>query len=111
MKFRKKPIVVEASRWFQNGDHPNDESEVMRDELGHEFKSEGTGVRRFRTPEVPGSQKCEHCGEIMHVHGWIDTLEGGHIVCSGDWIVTGIQGERYPVKNDIFLATYEKVND
>lgn len=41
--------------------------------------------------------------------GWIDTLEGGHIVTPGDWIITGIKGENYPCKPDIFEATYEAV--
>jgi hypothetical protein len=45
----------------------------------------------------------------MHSHGWIDTLEGGHIVCVGDWVITGIAGERYPCKPAIFEATYEPV--
>ena len=39
--------------------------------------------------------------------GWIDTLEGGHIVSPGDWIATGVQGEHWPIKPDIFAATYE----
>jgi hypothetical protein len=43
----------------------------------------------------------------MHDHGWIDTLEGGHNVCPGDWIITGVKGEHYPCKPDIFAATYE----
>lgn len=47
----------------------------------------------------------------MHHHGWIDTPEGGHIVCPGDWVITGIQGERYPCKPDIFEATYERVGE
>ena len=42
-------------------------------------------------------------------HGWIDTLEGGHIVCPGDWIITGVKGEHYPCKPDIFEMTYEPV--
>lgn len=45
----------------------------------------------------------------MNNHGFIDTLEGGHTVCVGDWIITGIKGERYPCKLDIFKATYEAV--
>mgnify|MGYP001589441972 FL=1 len=44
----------------------------------------------------------------MHVHGWIDTLEGGHIVCPGDWVITGVKGEYYPCKPDIFMMTYEE---
>ena len=47
----------------------------------------------------------------MHVHGWIDTPEGGHIVCPGDYIITGVQGEYYPCKPDIFAQTYEKLEN
>ena len=39
--------------------------------------------------------------------GLIKTLEGKMAVNVGDWIVTGIKGERYPVKDEIFRATYE----
>ena len=38
---------------------------------------------------------------------WIETLEGGHIVTVGDWIITGVKGEHYPCKPDIFDMTYE----
>ncbi len=41
--------------------------------------------------------------------GWIKTLEGGHIVTPGDWIITGVKGETYPCKPDIFAATYDEV--
>ena len=41
----------------------------------------------------------------------IETLEGPLLARAGDWIVTGIAGERYPVKPDIFAATYEEVRD
>lgn len=39
----------------------------------------------------------------------IDTLEGVMVASPGDWIVTGLKGERYPVKPDIFEMTYEAV--
>ena len=42
----------------------------------------------------------------------IHTLENTkikHEVCFGDWIITGVQGEVYPCKPDIFKATYEPV--
>lgn len=42
----------------------------------------------------------------LHKHV-IETLEGDMQVSPGDWIVTGVQGERYPCKPDIFEATYE----
>lgn len=43
--------------------------------------------------------------------GLIDTLEGRMMVSAGDWIITGIKGELYPCKPDIFEATYEAVED
>jgi hypothetical protein len=40
----------------------------------------------------------------------IDTLEGRALeVAEGDWIIIGVQGEKYPCKPDIFAATYEAV--
>lgn len=41
----------------------------------------------------------------------IETPEGEHFVTPGDWIITGIKGEKYPCKSDIFEATYEPVDD
>jgi hypothetical protein len=119
-KYRKKPVVIEATQWFKNGDHPQDfskekqgfENGVLRTWTGDEIKAngwEGQIVRYYRTPECDGQDVCKHCSQIMHVHGWIDTLEGGHIVCPGDWIITGVKGENYPCKPDIFAATYEAV--
>jgi hypothetical protein len=101
--FRKKPVVIQAAQWFKNGDHPLDytyESERIRG-------WEGKVVRYFRRPDISGEDACSHCGIRMNDHGWIETLEGGHIVCPGDWIITGVKGERYPCKPDIFEKTYE----
>ncbi len=42
---------------------------------------------------------------------YIDTLEGRHIVREGDYIITGVKGEKYPCKEDIFHLTYESVDD
>ena len=72
MKYRKKPVVIEATQWFKMGDHPAVEESLGNDQFG-----------------------------------WIDTLEGGHIVSPGDWIITGVKGEHYPCKPDIFEMTYE----
>ena len=120
MKFRKKPVVIEATQWFKNGDHPLDYSKThdgfaggelvkFEPEYRKEMGWEGDVVRYFRHPDkaYAGERQCEKCGQIMHKHGWIDTLEGGHIVCPGDWIITGVKGEHYPCKPDIFEATYE----
>jgi hypothetical protein len=108
MKYRKKPVVVEATQWFKNGDHPDDNIGARHDDDSGN-KVEGEVVRYYRHPEDNGERKCEHCGIRMHEHGWIDTLEGGHNVCPGDWVITGVAGERYPCKPTIFDATYEPV--
>lgn len=107
MKYRKKPVVIEAAQWFQNGDHPEDYIE----DITRGMKWEGRVVRYYRHPDTDGTAECKSCGSILHDHGWIDTLEGGHIVCPGDWIIKGVQGEFYPCKNEIFRATYEDVSD
>lgn len=116
-RFRKRPVEVEATQWFENGDHPLDYSRGPEEFDGIEPERrraedwEGDIVRRFRHPEVAGAKLCSHagCGRIMHDHGWIDTPEGGHIVCPGDWIITGVAGERYPCKPAIFSMTYEEI--
>lgn len=40
----------------------------------------------------------------------IKTLEGYHEISDGDYIITGVKGERYPCKPDIFEMTYDKVD-
>lgn len=119
VQYRKKPVVIEASQWLKNGDHPQDyaadrhgcEGGVLTTFSGDACRAkdwEGGVVRYFRRPDISGDETCKHCTQIMHVHGWIDTLEGGHIVCPGDWIITGVKGEVYPCKPDIFAATYDR---
>jgi len=39
----------------------------------------------------------------------IETLEGTMVGEPGDWLITGVQGEKYPCKPDIFEQTYEPV--
>lgn len=98
-KYRKKPVVIEATQWWKNGDHPKD----------GQLAKEGKVVRYFRRPDIEGVEHCDECGHTYHDHGWIDTLEGGHRVCPGDFVITGVVGENYPCKPGIFGATYEKV--
>lgn len=80
-KYRKKPVVIEATQWFKHGDHP-EVGHLPRGHLAHKEKN-------------------------SHEWGWVPTLESGHIVTPGDWIITGVKGEHYPCKPDIFAATYE----
>ena len=121
-QYRKKPIVISASPWFKNGDHPDDYAKdvegfdagqqftIWPEEFARKEGWEGQVVRRYRMPGE-SERLCEHCKATMHVHGWIDTLEGGHIVCPGDYIITGVKGERYPCKPDVFAASYEVVEN
>jgi hypothetical protein len=88
-KFRKKPVVIEATQWHQHGDHPS-------------------------VAEVPSSQYDFLSSEVNYRpddYGWIYTLEGGHLVSPGDWIIKGVKGEEYPCKPDIFAATYQPAED
>ena len=87
MKYRKKPVVIEATQWRTHGDHP------------------------AVTPHHIYWHICGHCGKGVEQHGWVDTLEGGHKVCPDDYIITGVKGEHYPCKADIFEMTYEVAND
>lgn len=108
-QFMKKPIEIEAHQWFKNGDHPldSDPHYVGREQF-HDGK-EGYLVRYYRHPQVEGATLCDQCHIRFHEHGWLDTLEDGHRVCPGDWIITGIKGEMYPCKPDIFEETYEEL--
>ena len=85
-QYRKKPVVIEATQWNKDGDHPN----VVN------IPAQVLDTIESRTAAI-GINECR----------WIGTLEGGHIVSPGDWIITGVQGEQYPCKPDIFDATYE----
>ena len=87
-KFRKKPVVIEATQWFKHGDHP-----MVFPVLAH-------GPNDEHWSPGPG---------IPTEFGWISTLEGIMHVTAGDWIITGVKGEHYPCKPDIFSMTYEEI--
>jgi len=118
-KFRKKPVVIEATQWFKNGDHPLDHDPIgydnpdrMTQEKYWDYKqTEGKIVSRNKMPSQYLDDACSHCKNPMRAHGQCETLEGHHIVCPGDWIITGIKGENYPCKPDIFEQTYEAVDE
>jgi hypothetical protein len=84
MKFRKKPVVIDAWLWF--GDSINDARRFC----------DTSGTPRFSIGSINGK-----AGLI------IPTLEGNHLAQKGDWIIRGVNGEYYPCKPDIFEKTYE----
>ena len=48
--------------------------------------------------------------ERVYIQWTIKTLEGEMTAQPGDWIITGVAGEKYPCKDNIFRATYENVD-
>jgi hypothetical protein len=61
-----------------------------------------TGENRDEVESWSGGQvRCEGARAV------VDTLEGELRGDVGDWIIRGVQGEYYPCKNEIFVATYE----
>ncbi|MEK3697986.1 MULTISPECIES: hypothetical protein [unclassified Paenibacillus] len=93
MKFRKKAVIVDAVQYTPG----------LEDGYACYAIEGGSRAGRFvgyhdkRTPIPPGFRKVPA----------IRTLEGFHEISAGDWIITGIAGERYPCKPEIFAQTYE----
>lgn len=83
MKFRKKPVIVEAEQFFAD----------------KKLWPEGVYDRRG--------------GSLIAstIPYWIKTIGGEYQVVDGDWIITRIKGEKYLCKPDIFEQTYEPVVD
>jgi len=82
MKFRKKPVVIEAVQF--DGALPVTEAPQW-------------------LFDAVVSRKVWRAGNVLH----IVTLEGTMTASQGDWIIQGVKGELYPCKPDIFEATYE----
>jgi hypothetical protein len=87
MKYRKKPVVIDAVRYGGNGNMSprGGPPDWLWDALAN-------GIARFVNGGDPLLLK---------------TLEGDLTVSPGDWIIRGVNGELYPCKPDIFEATYE----
>jgi hypothetical protein len=80
-KFRRKPVVIDAVQFDFSADVWPDGVERPAD------NEKGIG------------------------YGYINTLKGRMIASNGDWIITGVKGEMYPCKPDIFEATYGAVEE
>jgi len=79
MKFRKKPVVINAIQ-VKAGEIPD----FLADEI------------------IAG--RIRHTENDTFL---IQTLEGVMEASPGDWIIKGVKGEFYPCKPDIFQMTYE----
>ena len=115
MLFRKRADVIEAHRWWKNGDHPEDYSKAfaLQHPLLAEYRKhhnwEGAVVGFFRHPTMPDYVLCAQCKQPFHMHGWIDAEGEGHRVCPGDWIITDFVGEYYPCKPAIMEQRYDAI--
>ena len=94
MKFRKKPVVIEA---------------ITFDELVAHGIASGAGCHNgmpwsFSYAEHPITHENDNCYLIP-------TLEGTMRFDRGDMLITGVKGEIYPCKADIFAATYEPADE
>lgn len=81
MKFKKKPVVVEAMQW--------------------------TGLNLDEIKNFTGKDAIAFTPYTVT----ISTLEGCMTGRINDWIIKGLNGEFYPCKPDIFEKTYDKVDE
>lgn len=90
-KFRKKPLVIEAFQYTDNGKS----FPAWWQKACHEKKV---------IPDFDhGNERVPNC--------IIQTLEGNMTVQPEDWVIQGIEGELYPCKPEIFAKTYEELPD
>lgn len=88
MKFRKKPVVIEAFKWTGGPDQEEDPVWI---------------IEAIRSGDVT------FANNVSGPEMYIQTLEGITVARSGDYIIKGIKSEIYPCKPDIFEASYESV--
>jgi hypothetical protein len=96
MKFRKKPVVVDAIRFEYSASGIEKLKEFCGDALG--------SVNKLRHPKAIGEAEIRTLEDGVH-------LTVKHIATEGDWVVKGVQGEFYAVKPSIFAETYEEVKE
>jgi hypothetical protein len=106
MKYRKLPVIIDAEvyregledgwilYWSDNTDNYHDTFTTKED--AEEY------ARNLNPVDYDDLI-------VEDEQPYIKTLEGNHLITKGDYIITGVKGERYPCKADIFAMTYEKV--
>lgn len=89
MKYRKKPVVIDAIQW--TGDNLRE----CMDFLGGDYQGHDLGHPTERDWFAP----------VVYVK----TLEGSLSATKWDYLIKGIKGEHYPCKPDVFKETYEEL--
>lgn len=99
MKFRKKPVVIDAEQW--TGNNIEDMlTFILNGREDFDFLPNPDGHVNGGIGYIPPM------GVLV-----IPTLEGNHDAKPGDWIIRGVKGEYYPCKPEIFEMTYEPVEE
>jgi hypothetical protein len=99
MKYRKKPVIIDAMQWRGMLDTFDDKARV-NNWVDYMEEFERWYMRRTDKPAIYQGDKFI-----------IPTLEGEMTASPGDWIICGVNGEMYPCKPDIFEKTYEPVEE
>lgn len=95
IKFRKKPVVIEAYQWK--------ESDALN--------LRGNGWPQWLIDATRSNEgEDQIVSQSFDGYATIKTLEGEMRADIGDWIIRGVKGELYPCKPDIFAATYESAD-
>lgn len=87
MKYRKKPVVVEAVQFTDTEESILKLSELGLDPVRIDYADTDNPILKIKT------------------------LEGLMIAVEDDYIIKGVQGEFYPCKPDVFAETYEKTEE
>ena len=98
-RFRKKPVVIEARQL--DGADPSPVVRWITDNGGRCWTGE-------HVEQIHGRNDYPFAGAKSV---WIPTLEGEMRADPGDWIIRGVQGEFYPIKDSILRETYEPVEE
>lgn len=97
IRVRKRPVEVDAIRW--TGDNEDDVAEFAM--------AERSVMTRFAALDEADRSNCDDPEATAQV---FDDLHSTWVlVYTGDYIIRGVQGEFYPIRPDVFAATYEPV--
>lgn len=89
MKYRKKPVVIDAFWYYDGCEYPD---------WFKEAREKGIVTRTGGSAMFPASVK-------------IKTLEGELVVDDYTYVIKGVKDEIYPCRKDIFEMTYEEVDE
>ena len=98
MKYRKKPVIIEAMQLNTNAENVRNILIFMGQDVNI-FCDKASGMLDT------------YVASVKNKGMKINTLEGVMTASIGDYIIRGVNGEFYPCKPDIFEKTYELLED